>query len=323
MSKRKSIRSGFTLIELLVVIAIIALLISILMPALSSAKKEGHRAKCLSNLHNFGLFAFMNSEDDDQNMMHTPHKYAGHLWMGAGDHDWGGADGADPEFGPTRPGQTAKGSQGRFMNRYIFGTDTHASDDFRIFKCPGEEGLYPNVTAAFPKTPVFERSMFEATGNSYMGDYFWFKSHANGPPEYGHFGAFRRPVQHFPDSGQSLLFWESRFIQGLTNTVEIAAAGLGHGLGQNPRSVPGSHGKLGRFNAVFADGHAETINCHKQGDLHRPTEFQQVSPIWWKIHWRGKNWRYDNFPAPMKRTNWLSPWTGQNGGQYRRIDFPY
>jgi len=44
---------GFTLIELLVVIAVIALLLSILMPALSKAKELAMGAACKGNLKNF------------------------------------------------------------------------------------------------------------------------------------------------------------------------------------------------------------------------------------------------------------------------------
>jgi len=157
---------GFTLIELLVVIAIIAILASLLLPALSNGKIKAQQIKCLSNLNQLSLAAKMYA-DDSQGMLVSSWPLGNGSNVLVNPYSW------CPGWASTKPQDPAYGPAPQFSatNEYALrqGKLWDYAKTASVYRCPADNrdiGVLPVVRSYSMNSWMNGKSYGDPTGKS-------------------------------------------------------------------------------------------------------------------------------------------------------------
>ena len=272
MANQKTPKSrGFTLIELLVVISIIALLIAILLPALSQAKGTARNAQCLSNLKQCATGIYSLANDQKGNLPYYQFK-----------------DGST----------TVRQLWTIMMIDYVGGNENKVASQYRvespIYLCPetkgpsieewiagGGAGFYTND----PDNPwIFN---FQASGtrgsyglNGYLytrDDYKGNTGGANPGHPYYDKGGWPDTIGNIRQPSETPAFADSRWIDGWPREDNPVCPDDEYGNFTKPAGTwAWPYGDISRYftnhhgtntNVAFADGHGESMKTKDLYDL--------------------------------------------------------
>lgn len=245
MSLMKPVRHdephGFTLIELLVVISIIALLISILLPALKAARESGKQVTCASQMRQYTMGALMYTMDNDD-------------WIPAYARD-GGSDGRLDYKNTIAP--------------YV-GGETHASGDTAAETLAKRMRNEELPVRTCPTGLARTGAHFAGGSGGVVAPFVWVNQYGPGSPPGLRMDDIHRPSDFvmFLDTAAPVMGWDGTTVY-TPNIYTFSYDASGDGISDSNVSVFSAYNipyngaamiHQGGLNWSHCDGHVEYVN---------------------------------------------------------------
>ena len=255
----KSVNRAFTLVELLVVIGIIALLISILLPALSKARDSANTVKCLANIRSLAQGALMYANSNKGCIL--PAQYQTKL----------GTDQANLDGDSAWPNLLVEGG-------YIQAADSKGKTNAvtnTAFYCPSAREDMADVTAILGNSTAIPSSRQDDRGSMTVRYYShtsltstdcWFGINGDifTPTTTGYpavaTGLPLRRICWVNGAYDNSQFLKSSMIRRSSDMVMFFDGVFFHHAAVNANRVAARHSRKTKTNLAFFDGHAATFN---------------------------------------------------------------